>query len=132
MKIFLLKRIILFLLMLAVIIFAYRAVMQDVHKLSEEDIFICVDTVRECKVYVTPDTLQVTGDKAFDVNVKKFFYNKLVVTEEKFFFWEEGGVILYRVDDSDKNFKISEDKIATEIFNYGIKFLNMDYEICYQ
>ena len=104
--------------MLAVIIFAYRAVMQDVHKLSEDDIFICVDTVRECKVYVTPDTLQVTGDKAFDVNVKKFFYNKLVVTEEKFFFWEEGGVILYRVGDSNKNLKVADDNSAKAIWNY--------------
>ena len=118
MKIFLLKRIILFLLLLAVIIFAYRAVMQDVHKLSEEDIFICVDTARECKVYVTPDTLQVTGDKAFDVNVKKFFYNKLVVTEEKFSFWEEGGVILYRVGDSNKNLKVADDDSAKAIWNY--------------
>ena len=56
--------------MLAVIIFAYRAVMQDVHKLSEDDIFICVDTVRECKVYVTPDTLTDSGKNSFAQLIK--------------------------------------------------------------
>ena len=123
MKIFILKRIILLAITFAIIVAAYWSVMQDVKKLNDDDVFICVDTVRECKVYVTPDTFTATGKNSFDVTVKKFYYNKLVVTEEKFSFWQDGDTNFYRIDDSDKNFKVADDNSAKEIWNYGIKFL---------
>ena len=119
-----LKRIIPLAIMFAIIVAAYWSVMQDVKKLNDDDVFICVDTVKECKVYVSPKTFKVTGENSFDVTVKKFFYNQLLVTEEKFSFRQDGDTIFYSVDDSDKNFKIANDKIATEIWNYFIKSLN--------
>ena len=124
MRNFIITRIILFAAVFAVIVFAYWSVMQDVHQLSDDDEFICVDTVKECKVYVSPKTFKVTGENSFEVTVKKFFYNKLLVTEEKFSFRQDGDTIFYSVDNSDKNFKIANDKIATEIWNYFIKSLN--------
>ena len=123
MKIFMLKRIIPLAIMFAIIVAAYWSVMQDVKKLNDDDVFICVDTVKECKVYVSPKTFKVTGENSFDVTVKKFFYNQLLVTEEKFSFRQDGDTIFYSVDNSDKNFKIANDKIATEIWNYFIKSL---------
>ena len=118
-----LKKIIPLAIMFAIIVAGYWAVMQDVKKLNDDDVFICVDTVRECKVYVSPKTFKSAKKNSFDVTVKKFYYNHLIVKEEKFYFWQDGDTIFYRVDDFDKNFKVEDDNSAKEIWNYGIKNL---------
>lgn len=107
----------------AIICAGYWVAKQDVHQLSDEDVFICEDSVNEYKVYVTPKTFKATGEKSFDVNVKKFFYNQLKVEEDTFSFWEEDGKIFYRAGDEGKPLEVNGDNSATAIWNYGLEFL---------
>lgn len=107
----------------AIICAGYWVAKQDVHQLSDEDVFICEDSVKECKIYVTPETLKATGKNSFDVKVKSFFYKKLNVAEDTFSFWEEDGKIFYRAGDEGKPLEVKGDNSATAVWNYGLEFL---------
>jgi len=112
-------------LMFAAVIAGYRVVMDDTHVINDDDVFIGVDTARECKVYVTPATLKAVNNRAFEVTVKRFFHEKFVVDESKFSFWEEGGVVFYRIGNDEVKHK-ADDDLTTAIWNYGLNSLNSD------
>jgi len=119
-------RFILLALMFAIVIAGYRIVMDDTHVINDDDVFIGVDTARECKVYVTPATLKSVDNRAFEVTVKRFFHEKFVVNESTFYFWEEGGVVFYRIGDDNIKHKIEGDGAATEIWKYCLNSLDSD------
>ena len=112
------KRLIFLLLMFAVIIAGYRAVMNDTHVINDDDVYIFEDVAKECKVYVTPATFKTADDGAFEVTVKRFYYNKLFVDESTFYFLNEGGVIFYRIGEETVNRKVEGDETATAILHY--------------
>jgi len=105
----------------AVLIFVNAAAAEDVwiHSAADYDYYVMTDTF--------VNRTQYRDNRAFSVDVK--FVGETVEVHN-YSFRENDGLIYFNVDGGADNF-IDNDKLAARIWEFGLKFLGIDYEVKY-
>ena len=100
---------------------------------SAEEILVYENDTYSC--YVIPETFEnktvYRDNRAFDVKVKLVYVDGYF-NENNYSFWENDGIVWYQLEGSPNTFTINETESAAEIWNFGLKYLNLDYEISYE
>ena len=85
--------------------------------------------------YVVTETFEnktvYRDNRAFEVAVKIFYLENLR-EELPFNFWENDGIIWFNNGEGTGMHPVDGFKSAENIWNFGLKFLNLDYEVSYK
>ncbi|MBR1807599.1 MAG: hypothetical protein IJ774_14610 [Selenomonadaceae bacterium] len=115
---------------LTVAIVYFAAVLIFVNAASAEDVWIDSYSSR-VQCYVMTDTFvnrtQYRDNRAFSVDVK---FVGATVAVHNYSFRENDGLIYFSVDGGADNF-IDSDKLAARIWEFGLDFLGINYEVRY-
>lgn len=100
---------------------------------SAQEVWIFTDNVGY-SYYVETETLvnktEYRINRKFDVTVR--IVSDYSDSEKNYSFWENDGIVWYKVEGVKDVFIIAESEPATAIWNYGLKFLGIDYEVSYK
>lgn len=101
---------------------------------SAQDIWVYTDEQNDYSYYVATETFvnKTTYDnnRAFDVKVTILWHNDSP-KELMYSFWENDGLVWYTTG-AGEGMHPANIEPAQSIWNYGLKFLNMDYEVSYK
>ena len=107
----------------------FAAVLIFVNAAAAEDVWI--HSVANCDCYVITDTFvnrtQYRDNRTFSVDVK--FVGETVALHN-YSFRENDGLIYFSVDGGADNF-IDNDKLAARIWEFGLDFFGINYEVKY-
>ena len=109
----------------AVLIFVNAAAAEDVwiHSTTNYDYYVMTDTFVNHTKY--------RNNRTFEVDVKYFDRNDLsTMRTAHWSFRENDGLIYFSVDGGADNF-IDNDKLAARIWEFGLDFFGINYEVKY-
>ena len=115
-----------------IFIAAFMLALTVTQNVSAEEVFIFHDAGYD--YYVLTETFnnktKYRDNRAFDVTVKTL-YNKRSSREMVYSFWENDGIVWYKFAGNDESYPIFDRDPALRIWYYGLKFLQLDYDVNY-
>ena len=105
------------------------AVTQNV---SAKEVFVFNDAGYD--YYVLTETFKnktkYRNNRAFNVTVKTV-YKKTSTLEMNYSFWENDGIVWYKFAGNEESYPAFDRDPALRIWYYGLKFLELDYDVNY-